>query len=306
MYDLVVDWAPPYELLVSLRAYTARAEHKTLDLGADWARGVRKRLTAQLSTELRSRERLSDLDLLDLLVWQCPEERDVPSFLQWLSCLTPGELYERLAAYIPTRRRSILGDLASIPNRYVPILQGWDEQYFSRIDPAILCGLQANAAEHQALLDRTAPGEVVEIATNGLTIPSDMEPATVVLVPQYHCRPWNVRGFYEGVRIIEYPADALPLAPGDVPPRLLRLTRALSDESRLRILRFLGEEATSFMDIVRLTGLSKSTIHHHLVALRAAGLVLVHDVGEKQGMYSVRHDAVEEMSDSLRTYLNGK
>jgi hypothetical protein len=41
-YRVEVDWAPAYELLVSLKAYVNRREHKTLELGAVWARGVRR------------------------------------------------------------------------------------------------------------------------------------------------------------------------------------------------------------------------------------------------------------------------
>src|SRR5207253_2672019 len=35
-YRVEVDWAPAYELLVSLKAYLSRPEQKILELGAGW------------------------------------------------------------------------------------------------------------------------------------------------------------------------------------------------------------------------------------------------------------------------------
>ena len=55
MYRVEVDWAPAYELLVSLKAYLSRPEQKILDLGAGWARGVRQQRQAQLGQPLIKR-----------------------------------------------------------------------------------------------------------------------------------------------------------------------------------------------------------------------------------------------------------
>jgi DNA-binding transcriptional ArsR family regulator len=144
----------------------------------------------------------------------------------------------------------------------------------------------------------------VEAATCGVRFVPQPGPELVLLVPQYHFRPWNVFQDYRGLRVIQYPADALPAMPGEPPPGLLRLTRALSDESRLRILRFLAMGSRSFTDVVQFMGLAKSTVHHHMVVLRAAGLVRVHDSGEKATTaYSLRPGAVDQVRDMLRAYL---
>jgi len=103
--------------------------------------------------------------------------------------------------------------------------------------------------------------------------------------------------------LLEYPADVLPPAAGEPPTGLLRLTRALSDPSRLRILRLLVDDRRSFSELVTMTGLAKSTVHHHMVALRAAGLVQVYDVGGKTVTYRLRPNAADDLGNRLRSYL---
>jgi DNA-binding transcriptional ArsR family regulator len=79
----------------------------------------------------------------------------------------------------------------------------------------------------------------------------------------------------------------------------------------LTILRLLAEGPHSFTEVVRATGLSKSTVNHHMVMLRAAGLVRVQDTasGTHQGhpykpvTYVLRPDAIDDLADRLHEYL---
>jgi DNA-binding transcriptional ArsR family regulator len=303
-YRVEVDWAPAYELLISLKAYVSRPEQKILELGVGWARGVRRQLEPELAADLASTDALVDVHVPDLLVRQCPGTRDVAGYLHWLGALPMGELYERLAPYVLEGRAPLPRDLGAVRDRYVRLLEAWDEQYFRLVDPAILSGLAADAAAKQALVGTMAPEALVETATYGVHYMPQLGPELVVLVPQHHYRPWNVFQDYQGLRVIQYPADALPAVPGEPPPGLLRLTRALSDESRLRIVRFLATGPRSFTDVVQFMGLAKSTVHHHMVVLRAAGLVRVHDSGEKATTsYSLRPGAVDQLRDMLHAYL---
>ena len=304
-YRVEVDWAPAYELLVSLKAYVSRPEQKILELGAGWARGVRQQLQPELAADLASADALPDVHVPDLLVRQCPGERDVAGYLHWLGALSLGELYERLAPYVLEGCAPLPRDLGAVRDRYVRLLEGWHEQYFRLVDPAILSGLAADAAAKRALVGAMAPDALVEAATCGVHYMSQPGPELVLLVPQYHFRPWNVFQDYRGLRVIQYPADALPAAAGAPPPGLLRLTRALSDESRLRILRFLATGPRSFTDVAQFMDLAKSTVHHHMVVLRAAGLVRVHDSGDVTS-YSLRLAAVDELGDRLHAFLQAE
>ncbi|MMZ69431.1 Bacterial regulatory protein, arsR family [compost metagenome] len=64
----------------------------------------------------------------------------------------------------------------------------------------------------------------------------------------------------------------------------------------------------TFTEIVREIALSKSTIHYHLIALRAAGLVIVHyypkNMEFKSVEYSLRSEAVNSLPLQIGAYLN--
>jgi DNA-binding transcriptional ArsR family regulator len=302
-YEVEVDWAPADELVISLKAFVGRSEHKTLDLGLAWPKVVRQRLTPALAAQLSSIRVLDHVALLDLLIRRCPGERSANDFIRWLAELWPGQLYEWIAPFVPPKHAAALTNLAGRRDRYVEILWGWNEQYFEEVDSAILTGLERDAAEKRALMGRMEPDELVEIATSGVTIARDADLEKIWLIPQYHFRPWNLNAFFQGARSIQYPVDALPLDPDDISPHLRRLTKALSDESRLRILHQLSAGPASFTDVVTFTKLSKSTVNHHLVMLRAAGLVRVHDLGDRSTTYSLRSDAIDTLRDDLRSYL---
>jgi len=305
MYRVEVDYAPAYELLVSLDALMAveKGEQKSLELGADWIKRVRGSLPSGFMDRLAALD-AGGLKLLDLLVWQCPEPRTIAGFLGWFGSLSAGDLYEQLAPFVAPQEPALPRDLAGLRDRAVPLLTAWDAVYMSHLDPAIQEGLAADAKARRALIPTMAPDALVELATTGVYLDPALPIERVVLVPQYHYRPWNLRGEHGALRLLLYPADALPSAPGTPSPALLRLTRALSDESRLRILRYLAVGERGFTDVVRESGLAKSTVHHHLVALRAAGLVRVrHDAANAVG-YSLRDGALDDLDARLTSFLH--
>jgi ArsR family transcriptional regulator, cadmium/lead-responsive transcriptional repressor len=58
--------------------------------------------------------------------------------------------------------------------------------------------------------------------------------------------------------------------------RALLLGRALGDEGRIAMLRRLAAGDATLAELAEAAGLAKSTAHHHLAHLRAAGLVTMH------------------------------
>jgi DNA-binding transcriptional ArsR family regulator len=127
----------------------------------------------------------------------------------------------------------------------------------------------------------------------------------VILAPSYFARPYNFLLGADDWRLYGYPiADAAldsadPLAP---PPQVVRLHRALGDDTRLRILRLLRDRDLYLTEIAQLLELSKPTIKHHLAQLRSAGLVTV---TEEAGLtyYSLRRDRLDAASSDLKRFL---
>lgn len=309
VYEVVVDDAPAYEAVVSFVAYLATKEQRTLENGVAWARATRASLppplAAALDTLAKNKEDsgYKELSYIDLLVWRCPEPRDPLNFVTWLDGLSPAAFADIVAPYLPPADREHVRSLGQTNDHLAAALAGWIEFYVARLDPRLGAGLHADAVALRGKASALDPLDLVELATGGVRIEPRHGLARVLLAPQWHYRPWNLVGKYEGLHVMLYPCDALPTEEGAPPPALLRLTHALSDGSRLRILRFVSVAPRSFGDIVRETGLAKSTISYHMVALRAAGLVRVLHAANDAVSYAMRPEALDALGKRLSTFL---
>jgi DNA-binding transcriptional ArsR family regulator len=293
-YKVTVEFAPAYELAISLDAYMVAPSHRTIDLGESWLAEVRGRLTPAFAAELAQSEPL-DYRLLGQLIQQCPGERDAESFLRWLGSLSAGELYELLAP------SPVAGDLGALRDRIVGWLGQWHQAYFRHVEPGLLAGLAADAERVRGLA--LPPELLVEEATRGYYLAPGPQVESVLLVPQYHKRPITLQAPVGGLWLFYYPTGDLPGPAGEVPVELLRLMRTLADESRLRIFHFLAGGARSFGEVGAYTGLTKGTVHRHLWALRFAGLVRA-DLAD--GRFSLRPGAVERVAAALGRFAFGR
>ncbi len=143
--------------------------------------------------------------------------------------------------------------------------------------------------------------QLIEIATGWEYVP---EPGIrrVVLVPSYIMRPWNTEVERHDTVIFCYPvAEESITADENVPPaRLVKLAKALADERRLRILKKLATGSYTLQEMAEDLGVAKTTLHHHVIALRSAGLVRM-NLSDKR--WSLRQYMVDNVGELLNTYL---
>ena len=78
--------------------------------------------------------------------------------------------------------------------------------------------------------------------------------------------------------------------------RLLALGRALADPKRVEILGLVGRGVGQASELVEKTGLSRSTVHHHLAQLREAGLLAL-EGNARAYTYIPRPDAAVDAAD---------
>lgn len=321
-YTVSVRWAPIHEHLSSLHAYLTFSKHgKTLELGSRWAAGIRKKGGNELADALSA---AAGLGYVGVLLALSPETPTVEAAVEWLAGLEPSDILGGLIPHLRRRSPVRLGLRGAHDDRsdekalgefreafrmwdaVVELLRTWHQVYFRSVDRRLLAGLRADAEARQDSAGRLPPEDVVEDATSGVRLDPTEADVRMILIPQYHCSPWNTYDLIGETLIYRYPVDAIPPDPGVPAPRLLRLTRALGDPSRLRILRFLAAGTRGFGEIVGLCGLAKSTVHHHMMILRAAGLVRTHvpfppTVGGDR--YSLRPSAAEVVGAALARYL---
>ena len=149
--------------------------------------------------------------------------------------------------------------------------------------------------------------DLIERTTNGVRSLAEPGVRRVILAPSYFARPYNYLLAGADWRFFGYPVsdDALdnvdPLAP---PGSVVRLHRALGDETRLRILKLLASKDLYLTEIAQQLELSKPTIKHHLSQLRVAGLVTVVESGQVM-YYTLRRDRLDDASVEIKQFLVG-
>jgi len=275
-------------------------------------------------------------------VYECPPPRDIPTLLAHIEATDPLELrLHLLGYYVRLHRRATPPDViyqaalgqpdaqrrflkTSFPDdadwqqavrsifsldpqemksNLLNLLQRWYEEVFREQEAQILPILERDVEAKRALKSEVSAERLIELATGWEYVP---EPGIrrVVLIPSYVLRPWVSYLEHHDVKIFCYPvADESITADSNEPSaRLVRLTKALGDERRLRILKKLATGSYTLQEMADDFGVAKSTMHHHLVTLRSAGLVRVR-MSDKR--YSLREEAIHNIGDLLSTYLKG-
>lgn len=312
MFDVCFRFNPTYELVISARAYMNKPHHKILDSGTEWIHKVQTSIPRELESRFSQWKRKDAFHWgLEFLIWQCPVSDNPIEFCHWLSERNSGELYESM---LFPKRQVVPANLTELRDDCVKVLLTWNSYYFSQVNQALLARLAEDARTKQISLENgtMSTEDLVEQATGGLRVSETLAIDQLILIPQHHYAPWN--HLTGGCKIEErnlyfcsYPADVLGTSPGEPDSKLLRLTKALSDVSRLRILHFLNGGRRTFAEIVQFSGLTKGTVSHHLVLLRAAGLVVVHkDFERDSDSYSISGRILDEVTGRLGKFLENQ
>ena len=253
---------------------------------------------------------LGRLAPIDILCAECePDDAAQQHAIELAKRVLAGErdlLAETVAAW-PEDSRAQAEPLLRDPDGYLRalrrVIRAWRER-FEPIEDRIARFGERDAAARRADLARLPLAEVVEQATGGVRWLPDAKIRRVILAPAYFCRPYNYVFGGGDWRMFCYPMSdaALNLDRDAVPTSLIRLYRALGDESRLRILRYLADGDLYLTEIADRMGLSKPTVSHHLAQLRASGLVSTVEAGSVI-YYSLRRDRLAGLGPDLARFL---
>jgi DNA-binding transcriptional ArsR family regulator len=207
--------------------------------------------------------------------------------------------WEPWTAYL---RAVLQADPEWLKSELIELLAAWADRVWNPESLTIVPILERDAAAKRELQRDLPLDRFVTVATNGVEFAPRPGVERLVLIPSFVQRP--LVGYVEvgEVMIIVFPvADESVSADTDAPPlRLVRLSKALGDEKRLRILRALAGGEKTLMELAESFGVAKTTMHHHMIVLRSAGLVTV-GVGSKR--YRLRHETVPDVGALLSGYL---
>ena len=157
----------------------------------------------------------------------------------------------------------------------------------------------ATAAERAAtILADQEPLAAIERLTAGYRYVPEVEADRAVLVPHLEHTLPLVLAQHRSARLIAYVAEP----DRGVEDSLVALGRALSDPKRVEILALVGRGVGRSGDLVEATGLTRSTVHHHLAQLRAAGLIAL-EGNARAYTYAPRRGAPAEVEELVASIV---
>jgi len=301
-YELKIDVSPVYELIDSFMLYVTRKWISNLEIGPDWVRDVESRIPPQKTAQLLQAADwpFNDYDVLYACAYSGGPADNVTQFIDGLESAAAEEWHERL---IPFFNEFTLEECSRIRNGYAPLLRLWHEYYFRHVENQMLPLLIEDAAEKKMLLSKMDPIALIEYASGGVVIEDIPELQTIVLLPTVHNRPINTYCIYKTLMLIQYPVE-VPVENEEEPPMvLLRMTKALSDPIRLKLLRYVAHEPKSLWEMQSELDQSGEMLMHHLMMLRVAGLLRIHLREESNERFSIRPDGASELQMFLESYI---
>ncbi|MCT1902436.1 metalloregulator ArsR/SmtB family transcription factor [Oceanobacillus sp. FSL W8-0428] len=162
----------------------------------------------------------------------------------------------------------------------IKVMNSWYQEIVRKSEQETKVILEKDYQSKKEKQQKMSSEELVQWATGGVTYTPEPSVHTVLLIPQYIYRPWNIEADMEGTKVFYYPVSNESVSPSDryMPDYfLVQKYKALGDEVRLKMVKMLSEHPRTLQDMTEKLDIGKSTIHHHLKILRAAKLVEIID-----------------------------
>lgn len=331
------DGSAVYDLLLTIwSTFGSDEEHTAFEVGTEWFEQIAARTSPELRQEIETVGGLQGSSWLALIgqVATAPYPHDIDSVLGWVGGLDSAEFRRNLLsnkceideADAHLLDRAITGDFEALEmllgdrtdladhfrrlfdleegelrDRIVAVLTRFRMEVYGEFETDFGQATSRAASARRALARGADPERVIEDVTNGLDYRIQPGVGRMMLIPSLVLRPWAIIDQHDDMLIVVYPvADEFIDADPDAPPSwVVKLHKALADERRLRILRRLSDGPAGLDVLAEMLGLTKSTVHHHVGLLRAAGLVRV----AMDKTYTLRRSVLPEAQRTLDDYL---
>lgn len=202
-------------------------------------------------------------------------------------------------------------DAATFGETYLSALRNYHDVFFreeeKRIRPAIEAAAQRVAEQSQ----RMSLEDLTEEISSGLRVDDLSNVQELVLAPSFWVAPLTLIARLDERRtlfVFGARSTTDSIVPGEtVPSGLIRALKALSDPTRLRILRLVSGRSMGAAELARALRLRTPTMLHHLHALRLAGLIQIRipDAETKQkALFSLRPHAAQDVFAALEDFLH--
>lgn len=335
-YQIKLEHSLLWECALGIAAVTNARLLDTLEKTDDYWNNIKQSLSDKMVEHLNYVEKNNTWKALLQLLHQ-RNFKDLAEFTTYIENLNPeemkhnclpyvGSLYENSREQASYGVRSAINELENVTKEN-PFFPAYIE-YICTVDVKILkehlcfvmegwynAAIEPEADKAQAILERDfnskkhmqkkmTPEELVEWATGGSTYYPEPGVYHVLLIPQYVYRPWNIEADINGIKVFYYPVANESVYPGDdFQPNqfLVNKHKALGDEVRLKIVKYLSEGDSTLQELTNKLKMGKSTIHHHLKILRSAKLVEIID-----SKYRLKKNTLDTLAKELEQFVYGK
>ncbi len=190
---------------------------------------------------------------------------------------------------------------------YLDALQAYYEVFFSEEEKRIAPKLEQGLKKYKQLAEKLPLAGLLDEFDAGSLAGGLPELDEIILVPSYWYTPWLADECLEERKLLLL-FGARPeeesLVPGEIVPEELMLQlKAMTDPTRLRILRYLLQEQITPAELARRLRLRAPTVTHHLHALKQAGMVEYVMRGKNEHLYFARMESIKKTYMLLKEFL---
>lgn len=228
----------------------------------------------------------------------------------------PDEVAGRIEAFArryPAAERENVARLLSEPEfermRLIGALRDWHRIVFASEVPRISSALTREVERQVQRFADAPPAEIFTHIIRGIEYDPPAAIERIVLAPSLMIMPLIISCAVGDTLTYCYPITEAAHSAAELAimqrRELVRLFEALADDTRLRILQLLAGRQFYLTELSEQLGLTKATTRHHMIRLRAAGLVTLH-ARDHLSYYSLRREALDEPTKVLQRFLNQK
>lgn len=205
----------------------------------------------------------------------------------------------------------VWADAEAFGEAYLAALRNYYDAFFCEEEKRIRPTIQAAAERISDQAKKLSLADLIEEISAGIRYESPPDVPELVLAPSYWITPLMLSVQLDAKRmLLVFGARAATdsIVPGEtVPDGLIRALKALSDPTRLRILRLVAEKSMGAAELARTLRLRTPTILHHIHTLRLSGLIRIRvpEADAKQkALFSLRPQAVQDVMATLDGFFH--
>lgn len=212
------------------------------------------------------------------------------------------------ASWQKAMRHVLRADPDHLRGELLHILHLWHEKAFEPDRERVMAILEREAVAIRRQAVRMEALGIIDHVTDGLRWAIDASLTDVLMAPSYAARPIVFYVEHRDTTLVLFPVSEESVQGDEFGPpgRLVKLVKALADEGRLRVLYALRDRELTGAEIAERLGVPRTSLWHHIVILRSAGLVRATKGTGNQSTYALQEEVLPQVSELLEQFLAGE